>query len=43
MAKELAEAEYEKYRLKQIEAEDAQELKALEEGIKKLQKGNKNG
>jgi len=38
MAKELAEAEYEKYRQKQIEAEDARELKALEEGIKKLNK-----
>ena len=43
MAKELAEAEYEKCRKKQIEAEDAEELKALEEGIKKLQKGKKNG
>ena len=43
MAKELAEAEYEKYRQKQIAAEDAQELKALEEDIKKLQKGKKNG
>ena len=43
MAKELAEAEYEKYRQKQIAAEDAQEIKALEEGIKKLQKGKKNG
>ncbi len=42
LAKELAEAEYEKYRKKQIEAEDAEELKALEEGIKKLQKGKKN-
>ena len=41
MAKELAEAEYNKYRQKQIEAEDAKELKALEEGIKKLQKGKK--
>ena len=43
MAKELAETEYEKYRQKQIETEDAQTLKALEEGIKKLQKGRKNG
>jgi len=43
MAKELAESEYEKYRQKQIDMEDAIELKALEEGIKKLQKGNKNG
>ncbi len=40
MAKELAEAEYNKYRQKQIEAEDAKELKALEEGIKKLNKKN---
>ncbi len=43
MAKELAESEYEKYRQKQIDMEDAIELKALEEGIKTLQTGNKNG
>ncbi len=43
MAKELAEGEYEKYRQKQIDIEDTIEIKALEEGIKKLQKGNKNG
>ncbi len=42
MAKELAEAEYEKYRQKQIEAEDAQEIKVLEENIKKLTKGKKD-
>ncbi len=41
LAKELAEAEYEKYRQKQIQAEDAKELKALEEGIKKLNKKKK--
>jgi len=41
LAKELAEAEYEKYRIKQIQTEDAQELKYLEENIKKLKKGNK--
>ena len=42
LAKELAEAEYEKYRIKQIQAEDAKELKYLEENIKKLKKGNKD-
>ena len=42
LAKELAEAEYEKYRQKQLETEDAKELKVLEEGIKKLQKRKKN-
>jgi len=42
MAKELAEAEYEKYRQKQIQADDAQEMKALENNIKKLTKGKKN-
>lgn len=36
MAKELAEAEFEKYRLKQIEDNDAQEMKQLEAGIKKI-------
>lgn len=43
MAKELAEAEYEKYRQKQIQADDAKEMKALENNIKKLTKGKKNG
>ena len=43
IAKELAEGEYEKYRQKQIDIEDIIEIKALEEGIKKLQKGDKNG
>ncbi|MEA4839606.1 MAG: virulence RhuM family protein [Bacteroidales bacterium] len=36
MAKDLAEAEYERFRTKQIQAEDANELKQLEEGIKKI-------
>ncbi len=36
MAKELSEAEYEKYRTKQIKADDTNEMKRLEEGIKKL-------
>ena len=36
MAKELAESEYEKYRKNQIEIEDVQEMKELEEGLKKL-------
>jgi len=39
MAKELAETEYNKYREKVIEAEDAKEIKELEEGLRKL--GNK--
>ena len=43
IAKELAESEYEKYRQKQIDIEDAIEIKALEEGIKRIQKGGKNG
>ena len=38
MAKELAEAEYEKFRLKQIQTDDMKEMKQLEEGIKKLNK-----
>ena len=42
MAKELAEAEYEKYRQKQIQTDDAQEMKALENNIKKLTKGKKD-
>jgi len=36
MAKELAEAEYEKFRLKQIQTDDVKEMKQLEESIKKL-------
>ena len=36
MAKELAESEYEKYRHKMIDIEDAKEIKELEEGLKKL-------
>ena len=36
MAKELAESEYEKYRKNRIEIEDANEIKELEEGLKKL-------
>ena len=43
MAKEMAEAEFEKYRQKQIQADDAKEMKALENDIKKLTKGKKNG
>jgi hypothetical protein len=38
MAKELAEVEYTKYRKGIIEVEDAKEIKALEEGLKKLKK-----
>ena len=38
MAKELAEAEYEKYRKKIIASEDAKEIKELEKGLKKLGK-----
>lgn len=38
MAKELAEAEYDKYRLKQIVIEDSVDLKILENNIKKLNK-----
>ena len=36
MAKEFAENEFEKYRKSLIQAEDAQEIKQLEEGMKKL-------
>jgi hypothetical protein len=36
MAKELAESEYDKYRHKMIDIEDAKEIKELEEGLKKL-------
>jgi len=37
MAKELAESEYEKYHKNQIEIEDSQEMKELEEDLKKLE------
>lgn len=36
MAKELADAEYEKFRFKQIQIDDAKELKQLEEDLKSL-------
>lgn len=42
MAQELAETEYEKYRKKIIDVEDAKELKELEEGLKKLGGKKKN-
>ena len=42
MAKELADAEYEKYRNKMVDIEDARELKELEEGLKKLREKKKN-
>jgi len=38
LAKELAESEYEKYRQKMINIEDAKEIKELEAGLKKLRK-----
>jgi len=41
MAKELAEAEYNKYRKKVIEAEDAKEIKELEDGLRKLENKKK--
>ncbi|NOQ25835.1 MAG: hydroxyacid dehydrogenase [Bacteroidales bacterium] len=41
MAKELAESEYEKYRVKIIDIEDAKEIKELEEGLKKIEKKDK--
>ncbi len=41
MAKELAETEYEKYRKNRIEIEDVQEMKQLEEGLKKLENKKK--
>ncbi|MBA7585088.1 hypothetical protein ES708_27058 [subsurface metagenome] len=41
MAKELAETEYNKYREKVIEAEDAKEIKELEEGLRKLENKKK--
>ncbi len=41
IAKELAESEYEKYRKNQIEIEDVQAMKELEEGLKKLENKKK--
>lgn len=41
MANELAESEYEKYRKNRIEIEDMQEMKQLEEGLKKLENKKK--
>lgn len=41
MAKELAEAEYNKYRKKVIEAEDAKEIKELEKVLRKLENKKK--
>jgi len=41
MAKEFAENEFEKYRKSLIQAEDAQEIKQLEEGMKKLKGSGK--
>lgn len=41
LAKELAEAEYEKYRKKMIDFEDAKEIKELEEGLKGLENKKK--
>lgn len=41
MAKELAEAEYNKYRKKMIEAEDVKEIKELEEGLRKIENKKK--
>jgi len=41
MAMELAESEYEKYRKNRIEIEDVQEMKQLEEGLKKLENKKK--
>jgi hypothetical protein len=41
MAKELAESEYEKYRKTRIEIEDVQEMKKLEEGLKKVENKKK--
>lgn len=41
MAKELAETNYEKYRQKMIDIEDAKEIKELEEGLKKLEQKKK--
>jgi hypothetical protein len=41
MAKELADTNYEKYRQKMIDIEDAKEIKELEEGLKKLEQKKK--
>ncbi|MDO8898917.1 MAG: RhuM family protein, partial [Bacteroidales bacterium] len=41
MAKELAESEYEKFSKNRIHIEDVQEMKQLEEGLKKLENKNK--
>lgn len=41
MAKELAETNYDKYRQKMIDIEDAKEIKELEEGLKKLEQKKK--
>jgi hypothetical protein len=41
MAKELADINYEKYRQKMIDIEDAKEIKELEEGLKKLEQKKK--
>ncbi len=41
LAKELAESEYEKYRQKMINIEDAKEIKELEAGLKKLENKKK--
>ena len=41
LAKELAESEYEKYRHKMIDIEDAKEIKELEEGLKRLENKKK--
>ena len=41
LAKELAESEYEKYRQKMIDIEDAKEIKEFEEGLKRLENKKK--
>ena len=41
LAKELAESEYEKYRLKMIDIEEANEIKELEAGLKRLENKKK--
>jgi len=38
MAKEIAESEFDKYRLKQIQSDDANDIRLLDEGIEKLNK-----
>lgn len=42
MAKELAEKQYDNFRKQEIEAEDAEVIKELEEGLKKLKTEDKN-